>query len=189
MPRKLLRFGRYHLAMADEADEKSQSPSDAKPQVSRTPIKVSSGAPVAPIALLVALVAVGLAIWALLKAPSEDPAGAQRAGDKTQVCNAFNTVTKAVSLQTHTDLGQDPVALQAVAGNARLALFGGGQYLLGQLGADTPHELADAVRSFATNLEDIGMNALAGVPNGDPVQEGRLRAGEDSRTKIVDLCK
>ena len=81
-------------------------------------------------------------------------------------------------MQTHVDLGPDPVAQKAVAGNARLALVGGGEYLLRHLDPKTPPELADAVRSFANNLEDIGMNALAEVPGNDPAQAARLSEGE-----------
>ena len=144
----------------------------------------------APVALLIAVVAVALAIWALMSASSRAPAAAKLAGDpKMRVCTAFDTVSKAVTLQTHADLGPDPVAQEAVAGNARLALVGGGQYLLSRLDSATPPELADAVRSFADDLEDIGMNLLAGVPNTDPVQAGRLTEADAARKQIVDLCK
>ena len=104
-------------------------------------------------------------------------------------CTAFDTVSKAVKLQTNADLGPDPVALEAVAGNARLALLGGGQYLLNRLDSATPPELADAVRSFANNLQDIGMYAAAGVMNSDPAQAARLAEGEATRKQILDLCK
>jgi hypothetical protein len=39
-----------------------------------------------------------------------------------RICTAFDTVSKAVPGQTHADLGPDPVAQEAVAGNARSAL-------------------------------------------------------------------
>ncbi len=144
----------------------------------------------APAALLVAVVAVALAIWALTSASSNAPAAAMQAGDpKMRVCTAVDTVSKAVTLQTHADLGPDPVAQEAVAGNARLALVGGGHYLLSRLDSATPPELADAVRSFADDLQDIGMNLLAGVPNTDPVQAGRLADADAGRKQLVDLCK
>jgi hypothetical protein len=140
-----------------------------------------------PVALLIALIAVALAGWALATAGPGAPASA---GDsKTSVCNAVETVGKAVQIQTNADLGPDPVAQRAVAGNARLAIFGGGDYLLRRLGPNTPKELDDAVRAFADNLQDIGMNALADVPNTDPAQAARLRDGEASRIRIAQLCK
>ena len=145
---------------------------------------------VAPVALLIAVVAVALAVWALMSASSKTSAAARLAGDpKTRVCTAFNTVSEGVSQQTHLDLGPDPVALTAVAGNARLALVGGGQYLLGQLDSATPTQLADAVRSFANSLQQIGMYALAGVPNSNPEQANRMTQGDLTRKQIVDLCK
>jgi hypothetical protein len=144
----------------------------------------------APAALLIAVIAVAVAVWALMSASSKAPAAATQAGDpKMRVCSAFDTVSKAVSLQTHADLGKDPVAQVAVAGNARLALVGGGQYLLSRLDSSTPSQLADAVRSFANDLQDIGMYALAGVPNTDPEQSARLTQGDLGRKQIVDLCK
>ena len=112
------------------------------------------------------------------------------AGDpKMRVCTAFNTVSQAVTGQTHNDLGPDPVAQAAVAGNARLALLGGGQYLLSRLDSATPSELADTVRSFANDLQDIGIDALAGVPNSDPAQAARLTQADLTRKQIVSLCK
>jgi hypothetical protein len=175
------------------ADNPGNSESEAEPprSPSRVPLVLENRAPrwMAPAALLVAVIAVGLAVWALMDKPTEAAAGVQQTGDpKTNVCSAFDTVTKAVQLQTHTDLGPDPIAVEAVAGNARVALLGGGQYLLSRLEAGTPQELADAVRLFATNLQDIGANALAGIPNTDPVQAGRLRDGQADGIKVARLC-
>ena len=163
------------------AQADSQTESDA-----RTTWQVLSNW-VAPVALLIALIAVALAGWALATA---GPGASASAGDsKTSVCDAVETVGKAVQIQTNADLGPDPVARRAVAGNARLAIFGGGDYLLRMLGPNTPKDLGDAVRSFATNLQDIGMSALADVPNTDPAQAARLRDGEASRIRIAQLCK
>ena len=62
-------------------------------------------------------------------------------------------------------------------------------YLLSRLDEQTPPDLADAVRLFANNLQDIGINALAGATNDDPQQAARLTAGEDGRNKVAELCK
>jgi hypothetical protein len=144
-----------------------------------------------------AVVAVVLAAWALTTRTSAVPSATSRApevltqsGDsKTRVCNAFDAVSSAVSLQSHTDLGPDAIAQSAVAGNARLALLGGGLYLLSHLDVGTPTNLADAVRSFADDLQDIGMYALAEVPNGEPHQAARLVHADQVRQQLVDLCK
>jgi hypothetical protein len=159
--------------------------------VSRSPVQVAPEGLsrwVAPAALVIAVVAVALAIWALIGASSNG--SKTLAGDpKTRVCAAFGTVSKAVQLQTHADLGPDPVAQEAVAGNARLSLIGGGEYLLNSLDSATPSQLADPVRSFANSLQDIGMHYLAGEGNSDPAQAARLAESESVRKQIVDLCK
>ncbi len=102
----------------------------------------------------------------------------QIAAAKARACAAFTTVRAAVSLQNHANLGPDPAAVQAVAANARLAMYGGGSYLLARLDAATSADLAGAMRSFAADLQDIAINALAGVGNDDPAQAARLRDGE-----------
>lgn len=148
-----------------------------------------------PVALLIALVSIATAVWALRTASADAPESAshmaamQPADAKAQICGAFDTVSKAVSLQTHAELGTDQVAQAAVAGNARLSLLGGGQYLLSRLNPGTPSELADAVRAFANDLQDIGMNALAGLPNSDPAQSARMGQGDLNRQTVYNLCK
>jgi hypothetical protein len=143
----------------------------------------------APVALLVAVIAVGLAIWALTSSGSKSAEPAPQEGDpKTRVCTAFDTVSKAVSLQTHANLGAEPVPQAAVAANARLALVGGGQYLLSVLDSATAPDLADAVRSFADDLQNIGINALAGATNSEPAQADRLTQADATRKQIADLC-
>ena len=172
--------------MADTEPEQ-HLPSRSKPP------ETSSGkgaSAIALLALLVAMAAIGVAAWAIVMAwPQKGETAQPTAESKQKVCAAFDTVSKAVQLQTHADLGPDPVAQTAVASNARLALIGGGEYLLSRVDDQTPPDLADAVRLFANNLEDIGVNALAGATNEDPQQSARLRAGEDGRNKVADLCK
>ncbi len=145
---------------------------------------------VAPAALLIAAIAIGVAIWALVRTPGEAAVNAQQSDDaKASVCVAFDMVRKAVSVQTNADLGPDPVAKEAVAANARLATLGGGEYLLSRVDPATPPELADAVRSFANNLGDIGMNQLVGVPNTDPTVAARLSEAQAASQQIADICK
>ncbi len=94
----------------------------------------------------------------------------------------------AVQLQTNTAPGSDPAAVEAVAANARLAMLGGGDYLVSQIEDGTPADLAEAARSFGTTLRVIGINLLAGVPNADPAQDARLRDAEKTRDKLAELC-
>ena len=113
----------------------------------------------------------------------------REAADATaRACAAFATVRQAVVLQTHADGGSDPVAATAVAANARLAMSAGGAYLLGRLDPATPRQLASAIRSFAEVLEDIAMNALAGIANDDPTQAARLREAEVASARVAAFC-
>lgn len=152
---------------------------------------------VAPAALVIAVIAIGVAIWALVRSPDEpapspgEPAvNAQQSDDaKGRVCAAFDIVRRAVSMQTNIDMGPDPVAREAVAANARLATLGGGEYLLSRLDPATPPELANAVRSFANNLQDVGLNQLVGMPNTDPTVAALLNEAQAASTQITDMCK
>jgi len=138
----------------------------------------------------IALAAIGIAAWAMVMAwPQKEAKVQPTAESKQKVCAAFDTVSKAVQLQTHAELGPDPIAQTAVASNARLSLIGGGDFLLSRLDEQTPPDLADAVRLFANNLQDIGINALAGATNDDPQQAARLTAGEEGRNKVAEICK
>lgn len=142
------------------------------------------------IALALAVLAVALAAWSLLRPQAGTAASTTSAADaKARACAASATVSSAVSLQTRGDLGPDPVAKQAVAANARLAMTTGSSYLLANLDPNTPGPVADAVRSFAKNLQDVAMFSLNGVSNEDPAQAARLNAATEDSNKLVDLCK
>ena len=144
---------------------------------------------VAPAALLIAEIAIGVAIWALVRTPGEAAVNAQQSDDaKARVCVAFDMVRKAVSVRTNADLGPDPVAK---AGGSQRP-FGDTwrrRISTSRLDGATAPELADAVRSFANNLEDIGMNQLVGVPNTDPTVAARLSEAQAASRQIADICK
>ena len=132
----------------------------------------------APLAFPLAVIALGVSIWALVSDPAGGAASAGLPGDpKVRVCTALDMVA---TMQTRNDLGST---------DASLALVGGGDYLLRQLDADTPTQLADAIRAFAHALQDIGMNALAGVSTGDPRQAARQAEGDFDRKQAADLCR
>lgn len=75
-----------------------------------------------------------------------------------------------------------------MSGNARAALFDGGQYLLARMDPATPPELASQIHRFADLVMDIGAAATAGVPDSDPVQADRLEQAEDASAQISGLC-
>ena len=144
-------------------------------------------------ALVVAVLALGVAVFALLRATDTQPdyTDAQRSDAETAICSAFQTVRTGV--QTNTNLpppgGADDIGgALAVAANARVALYDGGQYLLARLDPATPAELADQIRQFGNQLMDIGAAATAGVPNTDPAQSDRLEDAEATSAVITGLC-
>jgi hypothetical protein len=152
---------------------------------------------VSVLALVVALVAVGIAVWALLKGPSEAESASVFTGNTTDdpkagICDAFTVIRNGVQINTNLQPpgGPDDVTgSMAVAANARVALYDGGQYLLARLQPGTPPELADAVRKFANNLMDIGARSTSGIPNTDPGQAARLKEADEANTTITNLCK
>lgn len=146
------------------------------------------------ISLILAVVALGLAGWTFYKSEfaetSYDPV--QIADAKTEVCTAVDVVRRGVSLNTNLAPAggpQDVTGAQAVAANARVSLYDGGQYLLARLDPATPEHLAEVVRSFANNLMDIGANATAGEPNDNPAQAERLKQADEANTTLTELCK
>jgi hypothetical protein len=146
--------------------------------------------------LVISLIAAAGAGWALWRpapdsnTPAAGPSDAAPAGDaKADACDAFKTVSSAVTLQTHGDAGPDPAGIQAVAANARLAMAGGATYLVARTGPNTPKDISDAIHSFADGLQDIAMNALAGVTNDNPAQAARLRDAEAANNRLAELCK
>jgi hypothetical protein len=149
------------------------------------------------VALILALLALGLAAWAVFgPAPAPPPAPAytadQQAAAKTSICAAAELVRKGVSLNTNLLVPGGPgdvTGSLAVAANARLSLSDGGQYLVHRLDPATPTQLAASVRQFANALMDIGAAATAGAPNTNPDQEARLRDADAASTKIAEACK
>ncbi|WP_349268988.1 hypothetical protein MPNTM1_04234 [Mycolicibacterium parafortuitum] len=141
-------------------------------------------------ALVAAVLALGVAVVALMRTFGGDPGytDAQRADAKNSVCAAFETVRSGVATNTNATPPGDIAGALAVAANARIALFDGGQYLLAKLDPATPPELAEDVRTFANELMDIGAAATAGVPNDDPEQAGRLRDAEAASAAVNGHC-
>ncbi|WP_308205811.1 hypothetical protein, partial [Mycolicibacterium hodleri] len=105
------------------------------------------------VALVLSVIAVGVATWTALRPASTGPTeptytSAQQSDAKTAICSAADTVRRGVSLNTNLQGpgGEgDVVGSLAVAANARLSLSDGGQYLITRLDPATPTDLADAV--------------------------------------------
>lgn len=146
-------------------------------------------------ALVVALVAAGLAVWALMSKPSTEGqvfTGTETDDPKASICEAFTVIRNGVQINTNLQPPggpEDVTGSMAVAANARLALYDGGQYLLARLQPDTPPELAEQIRKFANTLMDIGARSTSGIPNTDPGQAARLKEADEANAKITELCK
>jgi hypothetical protein len=184
-----------------QVDSDTTSSQPNPPPRSRRAPSPSPARWVAPTALVLAVIAIGVAIggalWTAKRTPVQPAVTAHQAegtaeqpdAAKARACAAFDMVRKAVSVQTNIDLGPDVVAKEAVAANARLATLGGSQYLLSRLAPATPADLADAARSFANNLQDVAMDQLVGVPNTDPALAPRLSEAQAASEKIATICK
>jgi len=145
----------------------------------------------AALALVIALIAAGTAVWALLKpAPAPEPVGTPAAADpKATACDAFLLVSQGVAIQTRKDLGPEPAAREAVAANARLAMAGGAAYLRDTMPSNTPPQLAEPITTFADQLQTISQYYLAGQLNDDPEQAARLPAADGTTKKLIELCR
>jgi hypothetical protein len=151
---------------------------------------------VAVAALALAVVAVGLAGWAVLRAPAVPasqaaPSEMTATAAKAEICSAVALVREGVSLNTNLEPAggpQDVTGSLAVAANARLSLYDGGLYLLAKMDPATPDDLAAAVEAFAEKLMDIGAAATAGTSSEDPAQNARLRDADAANATITELC-
>ena len=150
------------------------------------------------ITLVVAVAALAVSGWLLFRLAQEGTpdspnySGAQRTDAKQTVCTATDLVRKGVSLNTNLQPPggpEDVTGTLAVAANARISLYDGGQYLLARTDPATPPELADAVKKFANLLMDIGAGATAGAQNSQPEQAARLKEADALNGTITELCK
>lgn len=201
---------RYHRPMSDT---RSPSPiraaapwgvpppgwdGSSRPAPSTTPRSPGRWSLVAALALAVVSLGVGIVGW-FHRQPHDKPSPApsaptftsQQISDaKENVCAAHRIVRQAAVLNTNqaNPVPGDPTGDLAVAANARLALYSGGDYLLRRLTAEpaTPAELRDAVRSLANALQELAVNYLAGAPD-SVVTPLRLALERDTRA-VDPLC-
>jgi hypothetical protein len=146
------------------------------------------------ISLVVSASALVVAGWALYRSDyaKADYTAEQIADAKANTCTAVDVVRRGVSLNTNLMPAGGPADItgaQAVAANARVSLYDGGQYLMARLDPATPEPLAEKVREFADTLMDIGANATAGTTNDDPSQAERLTTADSTSAAIAELCK
>lgn len=148
--------------------------------------------------MVVALAALGVSLWVLLKKPwtesssaettstSTGPSPQQVTDAKAYACGAYILVRNAVNLRANANTPAEP---EAAGANARLATAVGQTYLLERLDPATPPPLADAIRKYAANIQEVAMASLAGVGVDDPAQGARINEWAALNTQITDLCK
>ena len=110
---------------------------------------------------------------------------------KTSVCDAAKKVRQAVGVSTHLQNPDpnSPIAGIAVAGNARLGLFAGGQYLRAVVAQNpaAPADLAASAVKTANALEELSLNYLGGAPE---TVQNPLRKDLDAQVGELDgLCQ
>jgi hypothetical protein len=194
----------------DAAGEQSTFPSPGKAAATRHSAPASPGVTkvIPVVALVFSVAALGLAGWAALRpAATASPSAAgtastssepsptfdatQRDAAKAKTCATLDAVRKGVTLNTNQSPpggAADVTGSLAVAANARLSLFNGGQYLLARIDPATPDDLANEVRRFADTLMDIGAASTGGARTSDPDQTARLQDADATSRSLAGLC-
>lgn len=177
---------------------------DAAPDVEQAKSGSNFGPGVlATIAMLVAIATLGASAWMWRNPTQPDTAApaeaatptfsdAEKNDAKTKLCAAFELVRAGVANSSALQApggDADVSGALAVAANARLALYGGGQYLLARIEPAAPPDVADAARKFGNTLMDIGAAAMAQVPKSDPGQDARLKDADAQNAAVEELCK
>lgn len=108
---------------------------------------------------------------------------------KAKVCAAYEKVHSAIGVSMGRDLGSDPASQLIVATSARQSLLAGSEYLTTTLSEEpaTAPELAAAIRKLASLFQQYTVDYLNGRTNAE--MESSLRAGDDTTSTIVNLCK
>jgi hypothetical protein len=148
-------------------------------------------------ALLIALIAlaVGIAAWFRPTPHNDQPSPRptyteqQVADGKQSVCTAYESIRQAVSVNTGRNGGDDPTAIIAVAANARIALYDGGDYLLKVLSDTpaTPPDLDKAIRALANAYQQMAISYLANAP--DSQQQSSRDTVEKANATVYGICK
>lgn len=167
------------------------------PTAPRVPVPATRSSPrwIAPVALMLSLLAIGAAGWSLFKpAPGTDPrpvifTAAAVDDPKAAACEAAALVTNGVTRQSQMNLGPEPAALETVAANTRLAMAGGAAYLRDTVPSNTPVELADPIAYLATQLQDAAQHFFVGQTSSDPEQAARLNAAGETTKMIAGICE
>ena len=199
---------REDFASEDEADQTNGSKHAAPEAATGDDAEQPEGsgrspAVIAVIAMLVAIGTLGVSAYMWrnpltpIDAPTAAPTAApeptftdaQREEAKAKVCDAFLVVSTGVANSSGMQAADgDAIGAIAIATNARLALYGGGQYMLNRVDAATEPQLAEAARAFGNALMDVGAAAVANIPSDDPAHQERVKDADEENAKLQGIC-
>ena len=187
-----------HATPADEVED-TESGADTEAQregSGRSPVVIA----VSAMLLAIATLGASAYMWRNPITPIDAPTGptaaaeptftdAQRDEAKAKVCDAFLVVSSGVANSSAMQAEDgDAVGAVAIATNARLALLGGGQYMLDRVDPATEPGLAEAARAFGNALMDVGAAAVAQIPGDDPAHQERVKDADEQNAKLQGLC-
>lgn len=148
------------------------------------------------VSLVIAFVAIGIAVGAWFRPlPKNEPPRApsyssqEVAEAKGRVCAAYAKVHHAVLANTGRSGENDPTTLLALAANARIALFDGGEYLLKVLAREPAiaSELAVATQALADSYQQLALDYLAEATDAD-IAKSRQTI-ETTGSKVREICQ
>jgi hypothetical protein len=189
----------YYRAMSETpSTDATPTVKAPKPPIGK-PAQVSATEKLPPWLTLAAL---GVAVIALILAivhffyPSSGTgkfSGQETQDAKGRICAVTGTVRNATSINTNmaNPDPNDPIGGLAVAANARLALLGGGEYVLARLAAEpaTPADLNKAATAMANTMQELGINYLAGLPADSPVQQPLRDNLSNQIAELDQICQ
>lgn len=181
---------------ADATDDTGSASEAQQESSARSPVVI------AVIAMLLAIATLGASayMWRNPLTPIDAPTAptaaaeptftdAQRDEAKAKVCDAFLVVSAGVANSSALQVEEgDAVGTVAIATNARLALYGGGQYMLNRVDPATAPDLAEAARAFGNALMDVGAAAVAQIPSDDAAHQERVKDADEENAKLQGIC-
>lgn len=197
-PYSKINLGRYDQAVSNPSlpPPAQPPPTPWQPQGPGPHVQKRPATWVAVVALIVALIALGVAISSWFRpAPTNQAAVAaaftnkEVAEAKSAVCNAISKVHNAIQLTGARDRGSDYSTQLASAVNARQALIAGNQYLSTILGDNpaTPPDIAKEIRNLTRVYQLLTVQLLEEAPDADI--NTSVGAGDAATSKLENLCK
>ena len=190
------RNGRHAAPVEEGGDTVAPEAESPREGSGRSPVVIA----VSAMLLAIATLGASAYMWRNPIAPIDAPTAptaaaeptftdAQREEAKAKVCDAFLVVSSGVANSSGLQAEEgDAVGAVAIATNARLALLGGGQYMLDRVDPATEPGLAEAARAFGNALMDVGAAAIAQIPNDDPAHQERLKDADEQNAKLQGMC-